>query len=122
LQRVLLIPQSLSHSRNKAKEKSIVGRKIVEMNVSANVFEHFVCCWKAARWAKTERETFDVGWRACQLKRMERSFYPVEEISLELQFLPRQSQKKRQKLTIMLRTSQDDIKTESQRELTRKSI
>lgn len=31
-------------------------------------------------------KTFDVGWRACQLKRMERSFYPVKEIPRELQF------------------------------------
>lgn len=29
--------------------------------------------WKAARWAK--KKTFDVGWRACQLKRMVRSLY-----------------------------------------------
>jgi hypothetical protein len=57
--------------------------KIAEINVTANVCKHFVA-EKCTR--KRNGKTFDVGWRACQLKRMERSFYPVKEIPRELQF------------------------------------
>lgn len=69
--------------RDKLKE-NIAGWKIVEINVSANVSNTLYEAGKCTE-KRNGQKTFDVGWRACQLKRMERSFYPVKEIPRDLQ-------------------------------------